>query len=1571
MLSTRYITGENNQMTKDNKNNQLKKIIKSVNKAARGDYSVKLDKSLKDGDLEKLSSSINKLMSGFRKRLREQDGTKKIEKQLNRHNRALRVLSESNQKIIRAKSEKEILKKIPEILVNLGNYRFAWIGYANEDKEKKVVPLSYAGLSQKFVESLNISWADNNSGQGPTGTAIRKGHYVVCQNIHKDPRYKKWRDNALKGGYSSSIALPLKDSKKTFGTLNIYSSEADAFDNDEIKLLVELADDLSYGITALQTKEKHEEAKAALEESIAHNKFLADIIELSSQPFAIRLPEGRIGAFNKAFCELIGYSEQEVKKINWSKALTIDKWRDFETKKLSELNCNGEPVRYEKEYLHKNGTRIPVELLVHKVCDKNGELKYYYAFITDITDRKKIEESLKSTQFSVDKARDAIFWLQDDGKLVYVNESACKSLGYTKEELLSLHLFDIDPTFPRDKWKEHWAKTRELQSYLIESHHKTKDGRIFPVEVVINFMSFAGKEYHSAFVRDISERKKAEEQLKLTQFGIDNSQIGIYQIEDNGNIIYANNYACKSLGYSPDEILKLKLWDIDTSLEPDKWVEYRANTRFKEVFSLETFHKRKDGTEFPVEVYVNFIESENKKFSFTFARDITERKTFEEELKRSEEKFRNIFNNSPIGIYRTTRDGKIIDVNPAILTMLGYSSFEELAVKNLETDESFAKSTPRELFKDLLEKEGEIKGFETIWLRKDLSEVNVRENAKAIRDHNGKTLFYEGTVEDITEFKNAQKKLYESEKLFSTLAESGHYIIYLIDKNLKFKYVNKYASQYFGSNSRQMLNKRVEEFYSAISDSVAPASISMVFRKGESIYYESSLNINNQETWFGTRFIPLRNEKNEVDFVMSMTLDITDQKLNEERIRNEVNRTKALVKIASLLNATLNVEKLLDMICNETAQALNVPIVSILLFNKNNYNLEHVKSTGISADLEKYIPNISKTIIDKIIQDKGPIITFPDVLKVIKQNKKADTGLLNLRTLTFTRMLHNDELIGVLGILTINEERKFNKEELDLLQGIANQSALAIHNARLLSEHKKAEKALRESEFMLKESQKIAKLGQYTFEVKSGTWNSSEILNEIFGITENHKKDIDGWLEIIHPDDKQMMKTYLFNNILKEHLPFDKEYRIIRQNDGQERWVHGIGRLNVDENGNIIQMLGTIQDITERKIYESEIIAAKEKAEEMNRLKSNFLANMSHELRTPLFGIIGLSELLTHEITNPDQKEMIDAVHESSKRLSETLNLILDLSRIENKKVEIIPVEFDIVTTTLNIANTFKETANRKGIYLKTNFYFPAFRAKLDKRAYESILNNLINNAIKFTISGGVTVNISSELHEDKNYIVMKVADTGIGIAKEDFEIIFDEFRQASEGMSRSFEGSGLGLNITKKFIERLDGTISIESELGKGTEFTVKLPVIKTAELSGEKGQYQIEREKSLTLNYIPNILLVDDEVNVKPIIANYIGDIFKLSHVLNAEDAIELVKKEKFDAILMDINLQGNIDGIKATQKIRKIHGYEKTPIIACTAFALEGDKEEFLAAGCSHYISKPFNKTEIISLLGEIFK
>jgi PAS domain S-box-containing protein len=287
--------------------------------------------------------------------------------------------------------------------------------------------------------------------------------------------------------------------------------------------------------------------------------------------------------------------------------------------------------------------------------------------------------------------------------------------------------------------------------------------------------------------------------------------------------------------------------------------------------------------------------------------------------------------------------------------------------------------------------------------------------------------------------------------------------------------------------------------------------------------------------------------------------------------------------------------------------------------------------------------------------------------------------------------------------------------------------------------------------------------------------------------------------------------------------------------------------------GNVLYYDGTVEDITKRKKAEEELIiankelvfqneekekravellAAKEKAEEMTRLKSNFLANMSHELRTPLIGINGFSDVLRQDIENPELKEMAEIIFNSGSRLSETLNLILDLSKLESGNMVFTYQQIDLVSEAEKIISLFKEAARKKGLYLKSSYNQPSIFINIDPRAFHSILNNLINNAIKYTNEGGIAVDISLK----DIFVEIKVIDCGIGIAKEYHEIIFDEFRQVSEGYSRNFEGTGLGLNITMKLVKKFGGEISVESEPGKGSTFIVKLPVTNAGEIAVEK---------------------------------------------------------------------------------------------------------------------------------------
>lgn len=259
-----------------------------------------------------------------------------------------------------------------------------------------------------------------------------------------------------------------------------------------------------------------------------------------------------------------------------------------------------------------------------------------------------------------------------------------------------------------------------------------------------------------------------------------------------------------------------------------------------------------------------------------------------------------------------------------------------------------------------------------------------------------------------------------------------------------------------------------------------------------------------------------------------------------------------------------------------------------------------------------------------------------------------------------------------------------------------------------------------------------------------------------------------------------------------------------------------------DETGKPIATVGVARDITIRKKFEKELIEAKTKAEEMNKVKSNFLSNISHELRTPLVGILGFAELLLDEVKDPESLEMVKRIYGAGKRLSHTLNLVLDLSKIESNKVRIEWKEINLVNAAREVNELFTAAAQNKNINLSFKSSYSEIPIYADERMICDILNNLINNAVKFTNTGEVMVLVGVRQVNNETKAFLSVKDSGIGIPQDKLYTIFEEFRQVSEGPSRGFEGTGLGLTITQKFVDLLGGKIEVKSKPGVGSEFTV-----------------------------------------------------------------------------------------------------------------------------------------------------
>lgn len=442
-----------------------------------------------------------------------------------------------------------------------------------------------------------------------------------------------------------------------------------------------------------------------------------------------------------------------------------------------------------------------------------------------------------------------------------------------------------------------------------------------------------------------------------------------------------------------------------------------------------------------------------------------------------------------------------------------------------------------------------------------------------------------------------------------------------------------------------------------------------------------------------------------------------------------------------------------------------------------------------------------------------------------------------------------------------------------------------------------------------------------------------------------------------------------FEEILQRENKIYGFEAVWKRPDGTLIDIRESARVVTNEKGEVVYYEGVFEDITEKKKAEEALIKAKEEAEKLNRLKSSFLANMSHELRTPLTGILGFAEMLSDELQNPQHKDVVANIHLCGSQLLETINSIINFALIEADEVKLELINMDVAEQAGEIVNSVKDLASQKNLIVSTKIKSKNIFARLDEYLFRQILLNLLNNAMKYATNGNVIVEVGSVREKERKWAEVKVIDTGIGISKEDEDIIFREFRQASEGMERKFEGWGLGLTIVKRLTEIMDGEILFDSELNKGSTFTVRFPLVTKAQGVSKRTESDMEVTASTGQPAeLPNVLLVENEISSVKITEFFLKDVYSIDYVDNGKDAIIMLIEKNYDAIIMDIDLAGEMDGMETTREIRKLQAYQHIPIIALTAYAMRGDEEKFIGSGCSYYMSKPFERDELIELMKE---
>ena len=1231
-----------------------------------------------------------------------------------------------------------------------------------------------------------------------------------------------------------------------------------------------------------------------------------------------------------------------------------------------------------------------------------------------------------------------------------------------------------------------------------------------------------------------------------------------------GKLFEVNGGFEKMFGYSREEVLGRTTFELNLWSNQNDRTEIINQLKQKgQVRNFEAIGSKKDGTQITALISGEILTHNNIQFILFTIKDITEQKIFEESLKASEEKYKMLLEFASDAFFQGDGEGNFITVNDQAVNLTGYQKDEllKMNMKNIFTKDVLDNNPLR--YDRLMN--GETIKNERYIIKKDGSLISVEMTSKRMPDGT-----YQSFFRDITNRKIIERELKDSEekfrKAFITSPDSIN-INRLSDG--RYVSINSGFTKVTGYTEEEVIGKTSAEIQ--IWADVSYRNVLVEKLKSSNLVenFEAKFRIKDGRLFDGLMSAAVI-ELNSEPHIISITRDISDRKKADELIKSsEAN-----------LNALINNSK-----------------ESIWSIDKD-YN--YIVFNNFFA--EAYFASFNQKLVKGI---NALNILTPELKAFWKP--KYDAALSGKKNeFEFSMDIGNE----------INYYQVFLNPIIsdDIITGV---SALSV----CITELKKIEQMQRLSETNLKNSQRVAKVGHYDFNVNAGTWSSSEMLDTIFGIDQSYSHNVEGWSKLIYPDDREMMMSHLLDDVVKDRNEFNKEYRIIRHSDKEVRWMHGLGKIEADEKNDAIHMFGTIQDITERKKVEEEVnktkihfqklienapdgivqitidgkfkyvspsakrifghpidqrveqspndlthpddlprvletlnkiiqnptiiptieyrfkhtngeyiwiestfnnllnepsveaiiinfrdisyrkkaeeklrtlsraveqspaimvitdkngnieyvnpkftdvtgytfeeaigknprilksghttqqeyknlwemiseknewsgeffnrkkngelywesayispilnefgeitnyialkediterkslladlIEAKEKAEEMNRVKAYFFANMSHELRTPFVGIVGFSELLSESLQNPEEKEMANQILKSSKRLTETLNKILNVTRLEFDKLEVKLRDIDVIEMIDQLKILFSKSASSKNISIKTKISQDEIVVKTDGRMLDEMITNLLNNAIKYTQDGFIDISAETIVRENKNYLLLKVADTGVGIPKNKQEIIWKEFRQVSEGMNRSFEGTGLGLTIIKKYVETLSGKITLESEIGKGSTFVIEIPV----EIVSKK---EVNKSKEIVLKQTqnnieiksrkPKILYVEDDVIALSYVDKVLKAFYEIDTAFNATIALELANKNIYEAMLLDINLGKGIDGVELMQMMRKINGYNKIPIVAVTAYAAESDRLEFLAKGFTHYLSKPFTSVELRGMLGKIF-
>lgn len=816
--------------------------------------------------------------------------------------------------------------------------------------------------------------------------------------------------------------------------------------------------------------------------------------------------------------------------------------------------------------------------------------------------------------------------------------------------------------------------------------------------------------------------------------------------------------------------------------------------------------------------------------------------------------------------------------------------------------------------------------------------VTIHSKAQLVKNEHGTPTLVTGVIRDMTSWIAVEKALAESEEKFKRLAESTPVAVMMYQNN-KWIYVNPAAVEITEYSAEELLNMNFWDF-------VHPDFMQLIKQRGEA-------RQKNKQTNYHVEFKIINKSGVEKWVYMSSASTIfNDAPAGIISLIDITNRKDAEIKLAES-------EDRYRFLSNVTFEGIVIHKDGVI----QDVNKSFEKLTKYSSS-EAVGQNIFHTLLSEsdyaMVKEK----VLSGHAKPYQVLAKRKNGTSFWAEIEGRNIMHQGEKLCIVAIRNVSEKIEaqqalIKSEEKFRTYIQASPSAVMITN-------KKGEYALVNSA--------TCKMLKYT-ELELLSMGITDILPEA-----DHEKGIKFFDEVLSTG-RASSSRLQFKTKDADIIDVSVEAVKISEHEYMAFCIDVSDLKNaqreLQQDVKVFQSLTEMLESSNANLQKMnyDLAAAKEKAEESDQLKSAFLANMSHEIRTPMNGILGFANLLSKPDLSPGQhSKYVSIIEESGDRMLNIITNLIDISKIESGQMELTLVETDLNEQIISCYNFFKpETKNANiELWYRIDPNLKDSNIITDKEKLFAILSNLIKNAIKYTNKGNIE--FGYRLVEDVKPMVIEffVKDTGIGISSDKHKLIFKHFAQAENTVAGQYEGAGLGLSISKGYVELLNGKIWLESEPGQGSCFYFTIPYKAVANKSAELSR-KVKPPKPAKKNGLNDlnlkILIVEDawfsDVYLTKVVEDYSSTIL---HAANGKEAVELTRSNPdIDLILMDIKMP-EMDGYEATRKIREFN--QEVIIIAQTAFALYGDREKAIRAGCNDYLAKPVKTGELIGLIRKFF-